>query len=1104
MTGRTLPVGTRLQQGKYTVDRVLGQGGFGITYLATDTALRRPVAIKELFPPGCVRHANAVVLPNPPARLTATKFDRAKEKFLNEAQTLARFDHPGIVRVYTVFTENNTAYMVMKYLRGRTLGELLKANGGVLSEPEAVKYVDAIGQALGEVHKAKVVHRDVTPENVLVTDEGRTVVVDFGEAREFAADVTDTMEVVVKHGYAPLEQYGGGARGAFTDVYALGATLYRLLTGEVPVAAPDRFNGIDLGAPDGVNAHVSEKVSKAVMKSMAIGAADRHQSMDEFLNAFANREPPRPPPPAPAAPALTRGDGSCRATWANVGGATGYDVRWRQRGAWTHVPNAVSPRTIAALEKEQGVDVQVRAKNATGVSAWSPIMRLPGLPRPPPPGTWKRIVFGLALLAVIMIVVWSTAVTGRESPGAQAPPEGESDSTPSPLEQDDATSPDADGGARPSEGDDSTAPREEDGDLASPDGSAADPTERNYPRVESLVRRDPSDRSTNADSITWRITFSEPMRNVDAADFFVTGMGASWNLKVDGSGSVYNITLDSHALADQNAAVTLRVSSKNDITDVDGNGIVTVEPTGNHTATFFIDNTAPRVAGIVRLSPSGERAKAEISWQVTFNEPVQNVSADDFRITGTNASIVVAQERSSRGRFRVTASNGNLAGVDGNVTLEFDANQDIRDAAGNALTDAPPVTLGAKNTVSGDDAAPTVTFDPATARSDNAVRDLTLTFSEAVYRDSRSTPFTKLTLGELIDLRKNDERGDEIAFTASIDEDNDTVTIDPIGKLPVQTWLRVNDTYYDSLGHRGREETATFILEATRTLGTTRPTVKIDGVPATDSGAFMATFTFSEEITGFTASDVRVSNATASAFTEVQAGRRWYVRITPTGDDGVGGRDAIPAGIEVSHYGVWLPANQVTDLAGNGNTASSRHSGSYGPDVTDPRLLSIVRQAPSTGPAPADSVTWRVTLSEAVQHFGTSSVNLLEDHSDRVIRHSADRVTPVGRSESVYDVTFGGLADHTGRVRLNFQVRSDDSTYSAYIQDKAARSLLCCETIGTDERTFDLNNAPSATERRRGSYGDVSTRLSSEPELDTALRSGGGSYTNAGRAPSGR
>ena len=130
-----------------------------------------------------MRHGSSVVLPTLPARLNAKDFDCAKEQFVKEAQTIARFDHPGIVRVYTAFEENNTAYMVMEYLQGRTLAELLEASGGALSEPEAITHVRAVGQALKEVHKAGVLHRDVTPENVIVTDDGRTVVV-TSERRE--------------------------------------------------------------------------------------------------------------------------------------------------------------------------------------------------------------------------------------------------------------------------------------------------------------------------------------------------------------------------------------------------------------------------------------------------------------------------------------------------------------------------------------------------------------------------------------------------------------------------------------------------------------------------------------------------------------------------------------------------------------------------------------------------------------------------------------------------------------------------------------------------------------------------------------------------------
>ncbi len=769
---------------------------------------------------------------------------------------LHRYDRPGIVTVYAAFEQNNTAYMVMEYLQGRTLSELSEVNDGALSEREAVRYVTAVGQALKEVHEAGVLHLDVKPENVLVTDEGRTVVVDFGAARTFTAGVTESIEVVLTPGYAPLEQYAGSARPSISaDVYAVGATLYRLLTGEVPVDAPGRYSGIALKAPDQVNAQVSGKMSKAVMKAMAMDAPDRYQSMDELLEALAKREPPRPSPPAaPEKPMLTRSDGSCRATWANVGGATGYDLRWRQDGAWTDVPTVVSPRTIAPVVDSVFLEVQVRARNGKVPSKWSPIARCPGTPPSSPPQIWKRIVLGVVLLAVVaaIAVEVTIGVTGREDQGSTDFRE-EADSSNSnskasredqggtSLRGDDGLAPGDNGGTASVDDSDSAPSPKEDGGLTSPAEPEPRVTDLIFPHIESLQRSAPSAYRTNADSVTWRIIFTEAMSNVDKEDYTITGI-SPWSLtvtKVNDSGSVYYITLNSHALADHNGTIALALSPGRTIEDLAGNDLVNRSLSGD--VEFVIDNTGP--------------------------------------------------------------------------------------------------------------------------------------------------------------------------------------------------------------------------------------TVTIDGVPATDSGSFMATFTFSEEVTGFTASDVRVTNATASALTEVHAGREWHVRITPTGNHGDG--EAIPFGIEDHYYSVSLLADRVTDLAGNGNTASTTRSGSYGSDVTAPRLLSIVRKTPSTSPAQAASVTWRVTFTEDVQHFGINSVNLLEHPSAEVLRPDAQYpVRPVGGSEAVYDVTFDGLADHTGRVKLNFRVRSDDNPYSLYIQDKAARALLCCETIGADERTFDVDNvAPRVADIVRSSPG---------------------------------
>ena len=283
-----LALGTKLQQGKYTVGKVLGQGGFGITYKGGDLVLGRLVAIKELFlRDECVRHGAQVTIP-PHARVPAAEFDRATQRFVEEARTVARFNHLGIVGVHTMFEENGTAYMVMEYVHGRTLGHLLEANGGVMGERDAVTSVSALGPALKQLHRNGVLHRDLNPANVIMKDDGVAVLVDFGAARNFTADMTRNFSVFLTEGYAPLEQYGSRTRlGAYTEVYALGATLYHLLTGRVPVRAPDRVNGVALAEPRRVNVRVGAKVSNAVMKAMAIRAPDRYQSVGDFLRALA-------------------------------------------------------------------------------------------------------------------------------------------------------------------------------------------------------------------------------------------------------------------------------------------------------------------------------------------------------------------------------------------------------------------------------------------------------------------------------------------------------------------------------------------------------------------------------------------------------------------------------------------------------------------------------------------------------------------------------------------------------------------------------------------------------------------------------------------------
>lgn len=254
----------------------------GITYLGHDTRLRRPVAIKEFFPTGCLRHNASVQLTG---ATSAGQYATIKGRFLEEARTLAQFHHPGIVDVYTCFEENNTAYMVMEFLQGKTLLRRLEEHNAPLGEAEAVGYIRSIAAALQVVHGAGLLHRDLKPDNIMVCPDGRVVLIDFGTAKEYVAGKTQNHSIIVTPGYAPLEQYAQRAqRGTYTDIYALAATLYHLLTGELPIAASDRAMGVALPPIQQFNPDVSEDVAAAVRAGLSIEIAERPQTVPDFLD----------------------------------------------------------------------------------------------------------------------------------------------------------------------------------------------------------------------------------------------------------------------------------------------------------------------------------------------------------------------------------------------------------------------------------------------------------------------------------------------------------------------------------------------------------------------------------------------------------------------------------------------------------------------------------------------------------------------------------------------------------------------------------------------------------------------------------------------------
>lgn len=271
-----LPNGTRLDGGKFTIVRVLGQGGFSITYEGFDETLQRTVAIKELFLEGAVRHGTLVAVPA--SRRSAWNAER--NRVLDEARRIAALKSPNIVDIYAMFEENGTAYIVMEFLRGHTLQEKIQ-HSGRLPEAEILTVALALCDALAAVHGLNMLHRDIKPANVLLTDDHRTVLIDFGAAREFVLQRTAQHTRILTEDYAAPEQYATEARfGPFTDIFSLGATLFHALLGSPPKNAIERSmqSEASLALPD----EFRGPLGNAIQSALELRVEDRPQTIDEF------------------------------------------------------------------------------------------------------------------------------------------------------------------------------------------------------------------------------------------------------------------------------------------------------------------------------------------------------------------------------------------------------------------------------------------------------------------------------------------------------------------------------------------------------------------------------------------------------------------------------------------------------------------------------------------------------------------------------------------------------------------------------------------------------------------------------------------------------
>lgn len=273
---------TLLANGRYRVEKVLGHGGFGITYLGEHTALGYKVAIKEFFMGDFCERDESTSQVSLGTKGSRDMVDRFRQKFLKEARCMATLEHKGIVSVIDVFEENGTVYYIMPFLTGGSLAE--KVSGGALSENAALQYIREVADALAYLHSLKIMHLDVKPGNIMLDSNNNAVLVDFGLAKQYDGSgiQQSSTPVGVSAGYAPLEQSRRGGVEEFspaTDIYSLGATLYKLITGKTP---PEAYDVNDRGLPPLPNS-VSPAVSAAIKAAMQPRCKERPQSITEFL-----------------------------------------------------------------------------------------------------------------------------------------------------------------------------------------------------------------------------------------------------------------------------------------------------------------------------------------------------------------------------------------------------------------------------------------------------------------------------------------------------------------------------------------------------------------------------------------------------------------------------------------------------------------------------------------------------------------------------------------------------------------------------------------------------------------------------------------------------
>ena len=396
-----LPVGTRLAD--FEITGVLGEGGFGIVYMAYDHSLQRAVAIKE-YMPGALAMRGADCAVSLRAERHQDTFMLGLKSFINEARFLAQFDHPSLVKVYRFWEQNRTAYTAMQYYEGRTIKEIVADSSQLIDEVWCRKILRQILQALEILYTVKILHRDISPDNIIVQPNGDAVLLDFGSARQIIGDMTKGLTVILKPGFAPVEQYAGDAsleQGPFTDIYALAAVIYFAILKQAPPSSiarmiKDPVTPLKVQAPQGY----SQSFLAAIDKSLAVLSQDRPQSIGQLrdlLGIVALGPPPlariigagqpaAPPGDAPrpleaklAAPVADPGLPSAARRWQLIAIASAL-LLTAGAGLYALVHDAADETIMLVLPQSPAAAPETAAEPAAPDAATEPLAQAAGAP----------------------------------------------------------------------------------------------------------------------------------------------------------------------------------------------------------------------------------------------------------------------------------------------------------------------------------------------------------------------------------------------------------------------------------------------------------------------------------------------------------------------------------------------------------------------------------------------------------------------------------------------------------------------------------------------------------------------------------------------------